>query len=425
LDWQEEVLAHVRKAHFSLVALCISLCIAASLVPTRTANSALDQSEAILRFASTPVSEQVRQGVPTYDLLISPKEYDVLEQEPNLVVELQTIIWINPDTGRSAQIGSFEWDSAVGIREAHHKRDAVNISSDLYGLPNLKQFASDWNFLQRATPARIFQHNLGGARWFLNGRELDTPPTRNDGLVGTGPPVGSELLSAQLGLYQQTDSVRRFAPNQWNIVVRLEEPLNEAHPGFDEVWIPVDLVFAEFNTFVTLFPNGTPAGAPNTIAESAFSDLMSLAKGLETLELEQLRDWLRIVADSQSDSISAFGVDIPLSLIGRWGAALVLAAQLYFLLHVRHAVEREIEQIRKNNFPWIGTYSDTFSRVTFQATITVLPVATCLYVSQPWEFLSNVSWIELTLVIGLFGVSLAFAYLAYKTSTTLQKDPQS
>ena len=425
MDWQEGVLAHVRKAHFSMVAICVSLCIAASLVPNRTANSALDQSEAVLRFASAPFVEQIQQGSPVYELLISSDEFDVLVPEPGLVIELQTFTWVNPASGRSAQIGSFTWDSAIEIREAYNKRNLVNISSDLYGLPSLKQFTSDWDFLQKATPARIFQYNFAAAQWYKDGNEFDAPPSRNDGSNGTGPPFGSDLLTAKLGLYQETDPERRFAPNQWYVLVLLDDPLNDAHPGFDEVRIPVDLTFAEFNSLITLFPDGIPAGAPNTSAESAFSDLFSLAKGLETLELDQLRDWLKIVAENQSDSISAFGVDIPLSLVGRWGAALVLAAQLYFLLHIRHAVGREIEQDRKDNFPWIGTYSDSFSKRVFQATATILPVATCFFVSRPWEFSNNANWIELALVFGLCALSVAFAYLAFKNAAILQREPQS
>ena len=80
------------------------------------------------------------------------------------------------------------------------------------------------------------------------------------------------------------------------------------------------------------------------------------------------------------DRLELFGVKFPSEVVGRWGVIVLLAVQLYFLMHLQEFALCLEPGDAAWNYPWIGTYPASLAKVVFVTSATILPLAAVLIV---------------------------------------------
>jgi hypothetical protein len=122
--------------------------------------------------------------------------------------------------------------------------------------------------------------------------------------------------------------------------------------------------------------------------QESFPDLSRLSKGLDSLSLEQLEDHIGELRASGSDSVEIFGAKLPVDFLRTWGILILFGVQLYYYLHIRQYHDVFGSERTEPSFPWIACYESKVSRFVYLASVTVLPVATAVFLplSQRSEF---------------------------------------
>jgi hypothetical protein len=105
---------------------------------------------------------------------------------------------------------------------------------------------------------------------------------------------------------------------------------------------------------------------------------------LQELSITIVRERIQEMQSKAEERFEAFGLRIPAAQVVRWGIALLLAAQLYFWIHL-HELARKL---RPNDpgweVAWIGMYSSKGAFIATMISSTFLPALAALMLG--WRF---------------------------------------
>jgi len=143
-----------------------------------------------------------------------------------------------------------------------------------------------------------------------------------------------------------------------------------------------------------------------------FRELSQVTKGLETLNLTQLKEYLDRIRSETGNPVTILGISVPISALRNWGSFILICIQLYFLLHFSHACSL-FKNI--NYVAWIGLYDDKPSRRTFLVSVCLLPITTILLINFGSLFDSTAQfWFRYIFGIVLFITSIVLSWKTYK-----------
>jgi hypothetical protein len=237
---------------------------------------------------------------------------------------------------------------------------------------SLQQFKQDWDFLAKAHVAHASNPDLSAMRAFRSGTQVDLKEFIRTPAQAEGKrPV---LITASLGIIERIDPVRTYAPREWFMVIELE-PTAAMYLPFDEIHVPIRVMYTGDVGAQTVLIPASDDRVPLGEFDHAFGDLAKLAKGLETLRIDQLLDYVRRLRDDEGRSISLLGVSVPRRVVSQWGIVLLIAVQVYFVLHLEHARGLTFSPRLIRTYPWIGVYQGRAPRATFVSSVSVLPMA--------------------------------------------------
>ena len=133
----------------------------------------------------------------------------------------------------------------------------------------------------------------------------------------------------------------------------------------------------------------------------SFPDLDDLAKHLNTLSLDELQTFFFSEKSRSGERIELPFVKLPGEGITFWGTAIILAITAYLSAVFRDFSSRAGPNDKAWNVPWIGTSTESMSRMTFAVTM-LLPSVTVGYVTFRGSNQINSTWVGLGCAIAVF-----------------------
>ena len=97
----------------------------------------------------------------------------------------------------------------------------------------------------------------------------------------------------------------------------------------------------------------------------------------ETLEIDPLIAYIRERYREDDKKIQVLGFEIPQSSISQWGIAVLIACEIYLLLHLCRSRSLWIADDLPRD-PWIALYQDWFSCTVSLSSITALPLSAAI-----------------------------------------------
>jgi len=132
--------------------------------------------------------------------------------------------------------------------------------------------------------------------------------------------------------------------------------------------------------------------AAGTGFEKDFAALSKVTTHYGSLPLNQAMLILEAELQRSGERVQLIGLNLPLKMLSLTAVFIIVAIQLYLLLHLRQfqLSNKEAE------IAWVGLYDNIIARLITLATAVVLPVCTVIYVVM----LARFSWLNLVAVIG-------------------------
>jgi hypothetical protein len=103
-----------------------------------------------------------------------------------------------------------------------------------------------------------------------------------------------------------------------------------------------------------------------------FREVDELTTGFQDLDFKHLRNILELQEKNSQEVFEAFGIKFPIESTTRWGLVIILAIQLYFLIHL---IELKKKDYSSPDIAWIGVYAGTLPKSLFFSTTVALPIA--------------------------------------------------
>ena len=119
-------------------------------------------------------------------------------------------------------------------------------------------------------------------------------------------------------------------------------------------------------------------GVPGRPFRDAFRDLSREAVSLEHLDIADLRLWLEERVDGGEDRVAFMGLSFATGLLRSFGVLLVVAFQIYAMLHLAEISKRMAQSAPGDPAafrPWIMLYSGLPARLASLGVISAAPVA--------------------------------------------------
>lgn len=401
MEWQRDFLSHVRSVHFTVLGVSLALLVASALLPSASIEEAYRQLQTITRIVTADLTWDAvaaRARERRVHLLVTDDEYEITPEARVFAEQVaDDLQWVDQsevealggDIAASpslVMIGSIDWRPLPHREDARLRHHLFFAETDSGAANTLETFSRTWNFLDTARAYRIDTAKLPETELFAKGQRIGQC---HGGVVGTAYfcraginshlPGGSRLVAASFGLSVPTSGGALMAPRDWSILVDFEP---------DDFWldaarIPVEMSYLdEVDAQQFVLSPGEPRTASGP-AETVFGDLYDVARGLETLSFDQLAPYMRRLRDERSDQVTLLGVDIPLSLAGRWGLVVLLSTQVYFLLHFARLRRLGIAPETLERYPWIMLYRDPGSRLASLISVVAIPAITAVALTRP------------------------------------------
>lgn len=145
--------------------------------------------------------------------------------------------------------------------------------------------------------------------------------------------------------------------------------------------------------------------------DRSFWDLAQAAKGLEALELEDLRRIVSEDAARGSEVLEVFGFKFPVGRVTVWSTVVLWCIQLYFLVYLKQLSGKLDRTDPGWDVPWIGMDQSGLARFLLFITITFLPCVSLAF----WgvRTFRQVNWFAVVNGLG-FIVTLIFGVWCWK-----------
>jgi hypothetical protein len=370
MHWSKDFVEHLRTVHFALIVTCVALIVIKTsgtestyqkarnqielvkkLAPEMNATAFADKAEkayiaANSRNASTYVTSYHR-GSETFRASMSVSDVFLVAEAP----------WRGskpPETHPGYPVETMKWAN----------------TSIPYQMSSLQDFKTTWD--------AISKHYLLGGCNGITAPELVQNHDIDKLFVEDGPPDKTKAADAYLTCSPE---------NEEDYAV--EEELGARRPqstgDSDPLLVLADtghsvIVGLLDQEYVPFFPQdalrATFPDLPQGKFSEAFADLNELTNGLQSDKIDELQAWLsNQQSQHSSESFEAFGVRFPASATVGWGTVVVLAVQIYLLLHLRELAPRLTSDDPGLEVPWVGLYRWSLSRLMMIASL-LLPAFT-------------------------------------------------
>jgi hypothetical protein len=164
--------------------------------------------------------------------------------------------------------------------------------------------------------------------------------------------------------------------------------------------------------------------------KDVFRDLIKAARGMEFLELEDIKKHLAESVGKEENVFEMFGVKFPADQITFWGAACLVACQIYFCLYLKQRVGNLSHDADAWQVPWIGMDHSIMARILFFVTLVLIPASAILLLCgrasglveewngglNPWrwDWTGEWSWGVLVRLETAIAVSMYLGLLSWK-----------
>jgi hypothetical protein len=108
--------------------------------------------------------------------------------------------------------------------------------------------------------------------------------------------------------------------------------------------------------------------------EEAFRELSAASEDVENIELKNVPARIEAINSAKEHEIEVFGLKIPASQVTQLGTFLILAAQLYFWLHLCEINARMAPSSPGKRVAWIGGYKSVIAQISTMTSACILPL---------------------------------------------------
>jgi hypothetical protein len=160
--------------------------------------------------------------------------------------------------------------------------------------------------------------------------------------------------------------------------------------------------------------------------DDSFADLNRAARGLGSLELEDIQNLVAADAAKGTDVFEILGMKFPAGQITGWGVLGVLAVQLYFLVYLRQLAKRVGSTDAAWDVPWIGVDTSITGSYIFAFTAIYLPVEAIGLLSIHSIYTKPFYWntsaaLKITILTFAFACSCSLARSLWKCRRQLEE----
>jgi hypothetical protein len=439
--WSKDFVEHLRTVHFTLVALCVGLIVLASFPSKTEIQAAHEQALEILEVTNnwkTDLFDAEAKKI-TESIMTTNPQSAVIYQKP------ETIGGITMDNPLPARF-AFTYDNKKTLRPEFHARTWAlkdDIASDLrpgFGTEidaefhvkkpsSINSFQRLWDSLLKAgsievplMPIECFvgstmelkDHHSGSRSCEI--RTLDASHNAeslqmyfNDGIKEgflfssfsqnaphTPYPWTGEFTNIQGFGDLRTDLAN--GRSDWVVAIPIQ---NFASIPFDEQQILIQRQPKDWTKKYKLS------------FKDAFRDLAALDESFEYSEIRAAERILDAEAKRTGDAFEAAGLKIPAEIAVRCGVLLILAVQLYMLIHLRELGNR-LDREAGFEVAWIGVYTSELARGMLFTSLLLLPLCTVLVLDIRGFAITEDSWRAWTIFVASLYASFALSYLIFK-----------
>jgi hypothetical protein len=369
MHWSKDFVEHLRTVHFALIVTCIAL-IVIKTSGTDTYQKALSQIELVKKLApemnatafaakaetvyiaannrnASNYINSYHRGPETFRASMSVGDVFLVAEAPYRGSE-------PPRTHPGYPVGTMKWAN-------------TSIPSQM---SSLESFKTAWDVISKhyllgscngsTAPELVQNHEIG--KLFTEDGPADKAKAA-DAYLSCSPEneddysVEDELGGRRSQNTGDSDPLLVLADAGHSVIVGL---LGQQYVPF----FPQDALRAKFPDL------------PQGMFSEAFADLNELTNGLQRDDIDELQAWLsNQQSQHSSESFEAFGVRFPASATVAWGTVIVLAVQIYLLLHLRELAPRLTSDDPGLDVPWVGLYRWSVSRLMMTASL-LLPAFT-------------------------------------------------
>jgi hypothetical protein len=357
--WSKDFVEHLRAVHFALIAVCAGLTILITSAKTYDARVALRQVKDIIRLQEIWSQQWAfdNLGSKHFDLprRVIPKEVIsaigthardewTLDQDSELVGKMYPPEF-DPEYPPYFSIPKAQWiDGRIEL--------PTTPLLDFSAVPKtLPQFESWWNLLATS-------------------REIYIPVAVAN--------LGEVLNNSRTREYVFLDQTRYAVHASPHIELRLGTREHGTIPSGYIGNLPNGIVLFPFTKGRILDLNQDSLGKifnwHSGRFDRAFYDLHQAALGIESWDLQKIRDQLVEETSKGGDSFEALGIKFPVEQLTVCGALLVLSIQLYFLIYLRQLSGKLQEGDPGWDVPWMGMDQSRLARAVLFATVVIVPI---------------------------------------------------
>ena len=417
-----EQLKHLRTVHFTLVLTCFLMALTSAIEPSSSLRAAykdfLEVKAASGPWARLDIAEELEKDFDTKDALY--KKISIEVPDNDVVGEREFVVrtYVSP---------VYRGNTLEGRSLQTRTREVIRPS--VYAT-SFQKFTEGWSELRKLNYA-IFVHSVGT-------RIAVTVDDWESFLITEAALQEFEEEPFKANLWTR---LRPVPSDQWNDVFspklleeyRLHEHPNEhyelreagrphrslatssiGHEVINGTYLP------RFKIAVPVTVSEEPIRGVQIInefletdwldadLEEAFPELHQVASSYPDVSWDTLSQVVQVQMDREEGFVEAIGLRIPAQSIGTWGCAFLNMLQLYFLLHFRAHTQGFGERRFASGFPWVGAYSDRWSRILFSLSVSLVPTATYAVAFVGTSSASkSMSTFTVSLVCCLFGLALA------------------
>jgi hypothetical protein len=365
---------HLRTIHFTLMALCIALLVVTTSPTGSSMAAAHQQIKDILELNTTfdsgwlqkAASQAINRGVFADSKQVEgfewPRAIEVDGKNFNLKFNRPYWSIITPSFPAS--------DDFEGYRGLDQSRSRVSGSPSLsWGFKDLPEFKNMWNGVQDGRIYVAIKEELSGqadlfgpaGHKFSSWKEIAPSPSY--------PTVELFLISLTKA---EVNLIPKGPPNQEFAFVSNADVLPSMRLAM-MVTSDVALVMDWQGELTKRFPNRWVHGK----FESAFREVDVATRDFQDFSLVNLERIVRSEKERTREAFEQFGIKFPIESAARWGIFLVLATQIYFVIHFSEYKRRNLSG---RITAWIGCYGSKGAKIIFIASSVLLPIAVVAYV---------------------------------------------